>query len=363
MLNSSQPLPSWIFSKHSIYFILGKQLNTHQSLQVDRRQLQVAVKKVENQDTFKRELKNLEMIRALKCRHVIKHIATCERNSSYYVVFPWASGGSLLNYWRRENDTARTPTLVLWCLRQMLGLSEALRALHQDLEGEIHCRHGDLKPDNILLFEEAEDHFLVIADLGVSRIHEQPTELREGGTTTKATTLVYQAPEASDVENQDKPRHRTYDIWSLGCIFLEFVIWLLYDLKAVKNFGDHRYRRPQNPHRSFYQMTADGQVESDTAVLGAISALREDSRCDGDTALGILLKLIAEKVLVIPVENRCNAETLRDELLDIVQSAEQNLNSENSSYLLKESCQLALTPKIFSPIEQSLKSRPDTPQG
>ena len=345
-------------------FVPSGRLNTHPSLQTDQHQIQVAVKKIESRDAFEREIKNLNMIRALKSRHIIKHIVTCERNSSYYVVFPWASGGSLLDLWRPENDTARTPELVLWCLRQMLGLSDALRALHQDLEGGIHCRHGDLKPDNILLFEEGEDRFLVIADLGVSRIHEQPTELRQGGTTTKATTFSYQAPEASDEGNQDKPRHRTYDIWSLGCIFLEFVIWLLYDLKAVRNFGDHRQRRPQNPHRSFYQTTNEGQVEPDAAVLDAISSLREDYRCGDDTALGILVKLIAEKALVIPVEKRCNAEMLRNELQKIVQSAEQNFNSKNTSYLLKEPIHLALTPKIFGPAPRSLKSsRPDTPQG
>jgi serine/threonine protein kinase len=337
--------------------------NCIQSARPDQRQIQVAVKTLKSQDIFEREYKCLRMIRELKSRHIIKYIATCERRTSYHILFPWAAGGSLLDYWSRNNDTPRTPELVLWSLRQMFGLSEALRALHQDLDGDMHCRHGDLKPDNILLFGENEDRYLVIADLGVSRIHEQPTDMRPGGTTTTATTRVYQAPEISASEARDKPRHRTYDVWSLGCIFLEFVIWLIHDAKAVKNFADHRFRRPQNVLRSFYQINnSTGQVEPDSAVENAISALKADSRCASDTALGTLVDFIAEKVLVIPVRSRCDATTLCDKVQAIVQTAEHDLKLGNASYLLKEHRLLAPAPKVFLPAEPSLKSRPDTPQ-
>jgi serine/threonine protein kinase len=320
------------------------------------------VKTIKNLDTFQRERSSLHEVKALRNRHIIKHIATCERKASYYIIFPWANGGTLFDYWRRETGHPRTSELVLWSLRQMLGLSEALRALHQDLVGDSHCRHGDLKPDNILLFEEAKDRRLVITDLGVSRIHNQPTEMRPGGTTTKATTLAYQAPEVSDREARDEPRHRTYDVWSVGCIFLEFVIWLIHDINAVNNFYAHRYRRPQNIHHSFYQINSTGQAEPDTAVESAISALKADPRCTGDTALGALVKLIAEKVLVISVQNRCEAKTLRDEVQEIVHTAELNFNSGNASYLLKQHGPPALMAKIFLPVERPFRSRPETPQ-
>jgi hypothetical protein len=68
-----------------------------------------------------------------------------------------ADGGSLLDYWKRGNEKPRSLEPILWSLRQMRSLAGALYSLHHDLGGDIHCRHGDLKPANILLFEEDSD--------------------------------------------------------------------------------------------------------------------------------------------------------------------------------------------------------------
>jgi serine/threonine protein kinase len=73
---------------------------------------------------------------------MIHHYATCEMDNAFYVIFPWADGGNLKEYWKTLAEKERTPDLGVWALRQMLGLSEALAALH-----EKNCRHGDLKPD------------------------------------------------------------------------------------------------------------------------------------------------------------------------------------------------------------------------
>lgn len=286
----------------------------------------MAVKELGTQESFKRERGNLTKILQLKNRHLIKHIATVERGpSSYYVIFPLADGGSLSDYWERENATLRTPELVLWSLQQMYGLAGALYTLHYELGSNEHCRHGDLKPANILLFEEDEDRFLVIADFGVSRIHGENTDSRLGGTTTAATTRSYEAPEASEIGRQNKPRARTYDIWSLGCVFLEFAIWLLYDFSAIENFEQNRKRPPGSQNASFFKMTPAGTAEISPDVLDAINALRQDLRCQGGTSLGCLVNLISDKLLVTVAENRCNAEQLRDELQKIVQKGEKDL--------------------------------------
>jgi serine/threonine protein kinase len=308
----------------------------------------VAIKELQDPGTFEREKGNLTRIQNLNNRHLIKHIATCQRDSSYYVIFPLANGGSLLEYWQHENEIPRGPSLILWSLQQMLGLAEAIRALHHDLDGNIHCRHGDLKPANILLFKEDGDGLLVIADLGVSRIHEQPTLLRRSGTTTMATTRSYEAPEVKS-ERDGQPRARTYDIWSLGCVFLEFAIWLLYDFNAVKNFEENRRRPVENPHASFYQMTSAG-VKIASEVLDTIKALREDPRCKGGTALESVVNLIADKLLVTTVKDRCKAEQLRDELRRIVDAA------EDPSYLLNVADQPSPIPKVFLPPGQSSKT-------
>jgi serine/threonine protein kinase len=259
-----------------------------------------------------------------------------------------------MDYWEFESKTPRNPELVLWSLQQMLGLAEAIRALHHDLGGDLHLRHGDLKPANILFFKEDGDNFLMVADVGVSRIHEQPTLLRRVGTTTEATTRSYEAPEVA-FERPGQPRARTYDIWSLGCVFLEFAIWLLYDVNAINNFEENRRDPLQNKDASFY-VTTGGKAELSKDVSDAIKALREDPRCQGGTALGSLVNLIADKLLVIAVDERCKAEQLRDELHKIVQDAEQN-----PLYLFKAADQPNPIPEKLDPIPEKPDPIPEKP--
>ncbi|KAI1756779.1 hypothetical protein F4782DRAFT_549236 [Xylaria castorea] len=225
----------------------------------------------------------------------------------------------------------------------MLGLADATRALHYDLEGPIHRSHGDSKPAIILHFEKDGSSSFVIADLGVSSIHDQPiTNQRIGETMTRATTRSYEAPEAFDDESKSRPRSRTYEIWSLGCVFLEFIIWLLYDFDVVKSFEHNRLDPHKNPHASFYELR-DGTAVASEAVAKAIDALNDDSRLRDGSVLRPLVYLIADKLLVIHVEDRFDAKKLLSELQEIVQRAEQTLPN-----LLREADPPSSVPMIFS---------------
>jgi len=254
---------------------------------------------------------------------------------------PLANGGDLSDYWKLHNEAPRDPELILWSLQQMLGLAEAIRALHHDLGGDIHLRHGDLKPGNILYFKGDEGDFLVVADLGVSKVHEQPTGKRDCGTTTRATTEAYEAPEVV-LEHAKQPRARTYDIWSLGCVLLEFAIWLFYDMDALDNFKKNR-QNASNKEGSFY-ITAGVKADVSTEVSEAIEAVREAARNQSCNALESLVDLIANKLLVVSLDARFNAQQLRDTLQKILQDAEQN-----PPHLVNVSERPESRPKIFLP--------------
>ena len=103
----------------------------------------------------------MQEIQQLQHKHLIRLVATSQRGPNYYVMFPWADGGNLMEFWKRE-DSQRDQKLILWSLRRMIGLVDALKALHSK-----NCRHGDLKPKNVLHFKNGEG-ILVIADVGVS---------------------------------------------------------------------------------------------------------------------------------------------------------------------------------------------------
>ena len=275
----------------------------------------MAVKEMKKEDAFNQELENLRVIQKISNPHLIRHFATFKRGPVCYVVFPWAGGGSLKDFWEREDRNPRTPKLVLWFLQQILGITSALKELHDDSR---NIRHGDLKPENILHFGRGCEGILVAADVGVSRVHgRQRTNMRRDPTKSLATTRSYEAPEAGI--KQTAARSRKYDIWSLGCIFLEFIIWLLYDEKAIDNFASTR-----DPLDYPFYKVHEGKSTVHPKVVLAIQYIRDDERCKGSAALNALLSLIGEKLLLADVKTRDTAEDVHRKLEEIYKKAEQD---------------------------------------
>ncbi len=151
-------------------------------------------------------------------------------------VFLGRTVATCAKFWAKaDSESAFRPKrgaeLLLWSLEQMCGLANGLEALHSE-----NFRHGDLKPENILRFTEGEERGdLLIADVGLAKFHVEVTKNRHARTQTMTGTFRYEPPECD--ENLDNPRSRAYDIWSLGCIYLEFLIWLLEGQEALEAFN------------------------------------------------------------------------------------------------------------------------------
>ena len=300
---------------------------------------------------FEQERDNLNTFRGLKrSKHITQHLVTISQGKMHYIIFPWAEGGDLENFWKDKSSKRRTPQLVLWCLKQMLGLVEALYALHQEIgnnfkalcphndpncrECEPNCRHGDLKPGNILHFLTGEEGgILKITDFGISKVHYDRT-FQRSETVTRATTPSYEAPEGSPSLPKG-PRSRKYDIWSLGCIFLEFTIWIVRGWDAVQSFNDarkpesHKQRTEQWAH--FFQITEATPPVAlvHQEVTQVIADMKVAARRQERTALGDLLGIIESDLLKVPVADRCDAVQLYEQLATIVQSAKSD-----ATYLL-----------------------------
>jgi serine/threonine protein kinase len=106
---------------------------------------------------------------------------------------------------------------------------------YEDAAHKESIRHGDLKLENILNFSEGDSSLgtLKIADMGLAKRHVVATQERDVLTSTRYGTVRYEAPEtAINIHSQS----RLYDIWSMGCITLEFVIWNLYGNIELVNF-------------------------------------------------------------------------------------------------------------------------------
>ncbi|KAJ0332441.1 hypothetical protein COL5a_002157 [Colletotrichum fioriniae] len=192
---------------------------------------------------FDKEASNLQRLRDYKSNHLIKPIAAYEHHGDRCLLFPWAEGGNLAQYWSRNSGSSLTKNKLAWIFQQLTGLFGALDELHK-----VNCRHGDLKPENILLFIDVDNKkTLQIADLGLTTFHEldAATRIRKAKdilTMTPPGTSRYEPPEMDMDRDKKLPAHearsRAYDIWSMGCVALETLIWLSRGFDTVRKFRE-----------------------------------------------------------------------------------------------------------------------------
>jgi serine/threonine protein kinase len=193
--------------------------------------------------------------------HLIKLLVTFSWREQYYLLFPWADG-NLLDFWKlypKPSDLPREYRLTLWLAEQCLGIAEGLKMIHtldkpdaEDLDHgsalQIHGRHGDLKPENILWFKPYQNGdqncfmgVLKISDFGLTRFHRTMSKSHINAETV-GVTGTYRAPEY-DVA---KLVSQSYDIWTLGCVILEFVTWYLVGWEQVDKFSENRTKEHQS---------------------------------------------------------------------------------------------------------------------
>lgn len=247
----------------------------------------------------KSEAETLAMLRQLSHKHLIRAIAYYTKGDKHYVMFPWARGGNLRDFWKKDPPPLN-PQYLEWVFGQLTGLAEAIVKLHHSHTSQ-HWRHGDLKPENILCFEEDDSCTLVIADVGLSKSHGELTEARRDKTHTKAGTIMYEPPESEILA--DKPRSRRYDIWSIGCIYLEFVVWLLYGTRGLKRVREELDSTAVDGNVRFYVIDSNSNSDQKTFQLNNviqkwIEHIYSDRRCPRDSAVGRLVDLIVTRLLV-----------------------------------------------------------------
>lgn len=257
----------------------------------------------EFEEVARKEADVLKMMRDLRCPHLIQAIAYYERDQQHFFIFPWADKGNLRSYWGSKSPETE-PLYLKWVFSQLAGLAEAIKLFHKQL----NCRHGDLKPENILCFDGGGDEEnpygrLVITDFGLARIHKDVTQNRIEATSTRGATILYAPPEF----NSNEPRSRRYDIWSLGCMYLEFVIWLIWGNDSLESFLE-------GINGPFYINYA-GKSQVHTNVGMWVQAIRDDPRCGKGTAVDRLIDLIISKMLVVAVSVDAAGESTNNSIV------------------------------------------------
>ncbi|KAK0763517.1 hypothetical protein N5P37_002894 [Trichoderma harzianum] len=234
---------------------------------------------------YEKERHTLETMKELNNKHLIKAIATYTKGNDKFFLFPWANGGNLQDMLKSSRGTL-DKNLVAWVLDQIVGLSEAIKALHDK-----NIRHGDIKPSNILCSGPGTGNLnestLIIADVGLAKQHEMYTRYRNNTTTTRHGSITYEPPEVSP-KRQLKTLSRKYDIWSLGCVFLELIIWAVYDILEEAGPG--------------------GAEQIHSAIGIWTKRLRGDLK--GSSAFSDVITLIEEKLLIISDKERADSKAV-----------------------------------------------------
>lgn len=150
-------------------------------------------------------------------------------------MFQWVDGGNLRQFWE-THPWSRDHATIKWALDQIRGLTDALHEWHNyRKDSKKNCRHGDLKPENIVIEKSCHElGILQIADMGLARINNLPTQLRTDSGGSRGT-FRYSSPESQT--SISGKTSRSYDMWGLGCILLEFIIWLLYGSEKLDRFN------------------------------------------------------------------------------------------------------------------------------
>jgi len=236
-----------------------------------------------NEHDFRREFEALRIVSKKRHKHLISLLASYEQQGCYHFIFPYAAA-DLYKYWK-DHEPKRDSTTALWLADQCEGLAMGLATIHRhhtfsarllstdtptnsevglsvprnsiliakpswsQLPRLVCCRHGDIKPENILWFPDPVRGstrgmgVLKITDFGTAEVAEKD----ETPWKRAPNSLMYCPPEVE--VPLDGLLRTSYDIWGLGCVFLEFAAWYFGGWKGIESFLDERLQ----VNNSFHQ--------------------------------------------------------------------------------------------------------------
>ncbi|RDW56476.1 hypothetical protein BP5796_13117 [Coleophoma crateriformis] len=192
-------------------------------------------------------------------------------------------------------------------------------------------RHGDIKPQNIIWYRHQPNHqgVLKLADFGQA-------ELNSRWTRTRAREVAYSRtcrPPECDLAPHEIGQN--YDVWSLGCVFLEFVAWAVGGRERVEQFSQMRKTRDSRvalDTDAFFIIipavnAAQERAKVKPEVTQYILELRRDKNCNG--YLHGLLDLIEQHMLVVDRKQRWDSRRVHGQLVNLL---EKYYDKDGSEY-------------------------------
>ncbi|KAI1654573.1 kinase-like domain-containing protein [Daldinia decipiens] len=361
---------------------IGKSHQYFEDIGIRHPEKMFALKKLISHDrnNFNLELSSLlfcmdESIKKKADKHVIQPLATFEveepavDGSTYYILFDWAEG-NLNDFWKKNDHLVGVRDHCRWMSREFYSLCLALECVHNErketlkfidktalektLSGRPHDannlygRHGDIKPDNVLWFDPPQRpppqqrhssskqgpslpgnlDRLVLSDFGLGRLHTQVSRSNRDPRNI-ARIETYRAPE---FDLNDGKISRASDIFSLGCVFLEYVTWFLLGNEIVtEKFPTHRLESDIYTFESdtFFNIRLDAQSGKQRPFLKEsvkfwIEQLQKHEDCSW--YLHQPLDIIRDKMLAPDREKRIHIMELIKDMDVLRQTCERNVS-------------------------------------
>lgn len=172
----------------------------------------------------------------------------------------------------------------------MLGLISGLTYIHREIDGRVGY-HRDIKPKNLLLFQDCGSFTWKIADFGTSNL-----KLVDDTGTTNSTASSKWAPREFFTENDsaNKRTHgRAHDVFSMGCVFLELATFLHWNgaSDGLREFSSRRAEAVKRKDQEETPGGCDAFYKAPEAIQEWFHVLQNMTSWPTDC---LILRLIAE---------------------------------------------------------------------
>lgn len=184
---------------------------------------------------------------------------------------------------------------------------------------KIYGRHGDIKPPNILFFRSRDPRpgggwslgIFKISDFGFTAFHRLESIMVPAHAVGLSPT--YKAPECDGISVSPSS-----DLWSLGAVMLELMVWYVSGLEGYNAFNQRRrdddmvIMFDQPAQDKYFNITRTGAVEVKTSVRKEIDDIRSHKRCSA--FIHHVVDFIESRLLVVEHEDRADTHELLETL-------------------------------------------------
>jgi serine/threonine protein kinase len=298
-----------------------------------------------NRDAFNREYKMLKVLANYTDEHIVAPHTFWSQGEKCFILYPRAEASLREFTQRKPPDLGREN--VLWFLEQLRGLAEAIDHVHdlnplptrtnpRPKEVLLWGSHRDIKPENILVFQTSRPVFK-IADFGAGVFNPVAEDGISAGSPDNPGTPAYWAPDLKMKGRVSRPA----DMWALGCVYLELLLWYFQFFTADKvdhfstrraaftgadpNFKDNLFwykKRTSNNNPRVYLLRP--------AVAAALHDLAEI--CHKMRVFERLIKMISG-LLEVDSDKRWKASELARSMKNITKQAKSDLRDQPDFYL------------------------------